>query len=79
MTKKPIYLVAATLRPETMYGQTNCWLRPDMKYIAFETKDGEIFVCTQRAARNMSFQGFTKTEGKFDIIAELIGQVSGLL
>ena len=27
----PVFLVAATLRPETMYGQTNCWLRPDMK------------------------------------------------
>ncbi len=26
-----IDLVAATLRPETMYGQTNCWVRPDMK------------------------------------------------
>jgi len=23
-----IFLVAATLRPETMYGQTNCWVRP---------------------------------------------------
>lgn len=59
-----------------MYGQTNCWLRPDMRYIAFETKDGEIFICTERAAKNMSFQGFTKVEGKFDIIAELTGQVS---
>ena len=29
-----IYLVAATLRPETMYGQTNCWVRPDMAYSA---------------------------------------------
>jgi leucyl-tRNA synthetase len=30
--------VAATLRPETMYGQTNCWLHPDIKYIAFEAR-----------------------------------------
>nr|XP_023027907.1 leucine--tRNA ligase, cytoplasmic isoform X1 [Leptinotarsa decemlineata] len=72
--KKPVFLVAATMRPETMYGQTNCWLRPDMKYIAFETKTGDIFVCTRRAARNMSFQGFTKTEGKFDVVLELLGQ-----
>ena len=28
---KKVFLVAATLRPETMYGQTNCWVRPDMK------------------------------------------------
>ena len=27
---KPVYLVAATLRPETMYGQTNCFLHPDI-------------------------------------------------
>ncbi|KAL7300784.1 hypothetical protein TKK_0006759 [Trichogramma kaykai] len=69
----PIYLVAATLRPETMYGQTNCWVRPDMKYIAFSTIKGEVFVCTKRAARNMSWQGFTKEENKIDIVAELVG------
>lgn len=73
-SSKPIYLVAATLRPETMYGQTNCWIRPDLKYIAFETKSGEIFVSTDRAAKNMCFQGFTKVEGKFDVVAELLGE-----
>ncbi len=72
----PIYLVAATLRPETMYGQTNCWIRPDMKYIAFKVcKTGEeIYVCTARAAKNMAYQGFTKEDGKFQILAEFTGQ-----
>ncbi|XP_056634645.1 leucine--tRNA ligase, cytoplasmic [Diorhabda sublineata] len=74
LSNKPVFLVAATLRPETMYGQTNCWLRPDMKYIAFETKHGEIFICTSRAARNMAYQEMTKEQGKFDIILELLGQ-----
>lgn len=69
-----IYLVAATLRPETMFGQTNCWVRPDMKYIAFETITGDIFVCTQRAARNMSYQGFTRENGVIPLIMELMGQ-----
>ena len=55
-TGSKIFLVAATLRPETMYGQTNCWVRPDMKYVAFRVKGGDVFVCTKRAARNMSFQ-----------------------
>lgn len=77
--KKQIFLVAATLRPETMYGQTNCWLRPDMKYIAFETKNGDIYICTERAAKNMSFQGFTKADGKLNIVSEITGQVSGFL
>ncbi|XP_050503774.1 leucine--tRNA ligase, cytoplasmic [Diabrotica virgifera virgifera] len=74
LKNKAVFLVAATLRPETMYGQTNCWLRPDMKYIGFETKNNEVFVCTQRAARNMAFQEFTKEQGKFDIVVELTGQ-----
>ena len=52
-----IFLVAATLRPETMYGQTNCWVRPDMKYVAFRVKGKDVFVCTRRAARNMAHQG----------------------
>ncbi|XP_067900003.1 leucine--tRNA ligase, cytoplasmic isoform X2 [Heterodontus francisci] len=69
-----IFLVAATLRPETMFGQTNCWVHPDMKYIAFETVNGNIFICTQRAARNMSFQGFTRENGEVSLVMELIGE-----
>lgn len=71
---KNIFLVAATLRPETMFGQTNCWVRPDMKYIGFETMNGDIFICTQRAARNMSYQGFTKDNGVVPVVKELMGE-----
>ncbi|KAF2984248.1 hypothetical protein EK904_006871 [Melospiza melodia maxima] len=71
---KNIFLVAATLRPETMFGQTNCWLRPDMKYIGFETGSGDIFICTQRAARNMSYQGFTRDSGVLPVVKELMGE-----
>jgi leucyl-tRNA synthetase len=71
-----MFLVAATLRPETMYGQTNCWLHPDIKYILFETNKNEIFICTKRSARNMAFQGFTSESGQFKILKELLGQVS---
>ncbi|KAB0798864.1 hypothetical protein PPYR_06746 [Photinus pyralis] len=72
--KKPIFLVAATLRPETMYGQTNCWVRPDMKYIAFENASGEVFIATERSARNMSYQGFTKVEGEVNVVLQITGQ-----
>lgn len=73
--KKAVYLVCGTLRPETMYGQTNCWVHPDIKYIAFETtRNGEIWICTRRAARNMAYQGFTAVEGQVKEIAELSGQ-----
>uniref|UniRef100_A0A3Q3X7W3 leucine--tRNA ligase n=1 Tax=Mola mola TaxID=94237 RepID=A0A3Q3X7W3_MOLML len=71
---KNIFLVAATLRPETMFGQTNCWVRPDMKYVAFETASGDIFICTSRSARNMSYQGFTKENGVVPVLMEVLGQ-----
>ena len=50
-----VYLVAATLRPETMYGQTNCYVLPEGKYGVFEMKNDELFICSQRSARNMAF------------------------
>lgn len=75
MKGKNIFLVAATLRPETMFGQTNCWVRPDMKYVAFETTSGDIFISTIRSARNMSYQGFTKENGVVPVAMELLGQV----
>ena len=57
-----------------MYGQTNCWIHPTLPYIAFELVNGDIFVSTRRAARNMSYQGFTKEDGKVNVVAELVGQ-----
>jgi len=66
--------VAATLRPETMYGQTNCWVRPDMKYIAFRARNtDEVLISTKRAARNMAFQALTHEEEKVDVLLELVG------
>ncbi|KAI8124989.1 cytoplasmic, Leucine--tRNA ligase [Lucilia cuprina] len=67
-TEKPIYLVAATLRPETMYGQTNCWLHPDIKYIAWQTTPLDVLleICPIKV--------FTAEEGKFVELAELTGQ-----
>ena len=58
-----------------MYGQTNCWVRPNMKYVAFETVHNEVFVCTARAARNMAYQEFTKDIGDLGDFVNLIGQV----
>jgi leucyl-tRNA synthetase len=58
-----------------MYGQTNCWVRPDMKYIIFKTVHDEYFICTSRAARNMCYQGFTSENAKFEVLADLIGEV----
>ena len=48
--EKRIFLVAATLRPETMYGQTNCFLGPELSYSAFYVgrNSDEIFIATNR-------------------------------
>uniref|UniRef100_A0A8C7VKZ8 Leucine--tRNA ligase, cytoplasmic n=1 Tax=Oncorhynchus mykiss TaxID=8022 RepID=A0A8C7VKZ8_ONCMY len=72
---KNIFLVAATLRPETMFGQTNCWVHPDIKYIAFEMACGDVFISTRRSARNMSYQGFTKENGKVTVVMDVLGKV----
>ena len=53
------------MRPETMYGQTNCWVQPEMVYVATEHKNGDIFISTERAARNMAYQDMTAEFGKF--------------
>ena len=37
---RDVFLAPATLRPETMYGQTNCFVLPDGKYGAYEVVCG---------------------------------------
>lgn len=58
-----------------MYGQTNCWIHPDINYIAYTLSNGDVYVSTERAARNMAYQGFFKEEGKISIELKLTGQV----
>lgn len=71
--KGPVFLMAATLRPETMYGQTNCWALPKGQYGAFRGLDGEVWVMTHRAARNLAFQDRTPEAGKAECLLELQG------
>lgn len=52
---KKVFLVCATLRPETMYGQTNCYILPEGDYGLYEMKNDEYFICSHSAARNFSF------------------------
>jgi leucyl-tRNA synthetase len=51
-----VFLMAATLRPETMYGQTNCWALPEGRYGAYRGLEGEVFIMSERSALNLSFQ-----------------------
>ncbi|KAG6864507.1 hypothetical protein C0991_009022 [Blastosporella zonata] len=70
---RKVFLVAATLRPETMYGQTNCFVGTSIKYGVFAINDTEAFVCTYRAARNMAFQGTSTPRGEISQLLELTG------
>ncbi|KAG6334276.1 hypothetical protein ID866_4816 [Astraeus odoratus] len=70
---RKVYLVPATLRPETMYGQTNCFVGPNIKYGVFAVNDAEAYVCTYRAARNMTYQGVFPVRGEIPQLLEIVG------
>jgi len=73
LTGKKVFLVPGTLRPETMYGQTNVWVLPEGEYGAFEVSDKEVFICTERSARNLAFQDFSKEFGKVSCLLKIKG------
>eukprot|EP00494_Astrolonche_serrata_P032647 UN32916 len=71
---KKVFLVCGTLRPETMYGQTNTFVLPTGDYIIVETKEGELWITGAQAARNMAFQDMLN--GKTGEVKSL-GEVKG--
>ncbi|KAH0486090.1 MAG: hypothetical protein KVP17_004912, partial [Porospora cf. gigantea B] len=86
---KNVYFVCATLRPETMYGQTNCYVQPEGEYGVYPAFDKpmsipqgytvnahvrpaeeaemlpDVFICADRCARNMGFQGIIPVDEAF--------------
>ncbi|KAF3388397.1 hypothetical protein F1880_004380 [Penicillium rolfsii] len=75
-----VFFVPATLRPETMYGQTNCFVGPKINYGLFKLKEKEYVIVTKRAAWNMAFQGhffedgyFPKTQAELPLVLEAPG------
>ena len=80
--KKGVFMVPATLRPETMYGQTNCFVLPDGQYGAYYVNStDEIFIMSARSARGLSCQlldaaagtYFTKEFGKIECLETFTG------
>lgn len=49
------YLIAATLRPETLYGQTNLWIHPDIDYVKARVDD-EIWIISKECVEKLSYQ-----------------------
>ncbi|KAJ2849812.1 cytosolic leucyl tRNA synthetase [Coemansia brasiliensis] len=77
LAAKDIYLAAATLCPETIYGLSNCFVNPLLEYGLFQTRDGNVVIATEHAARNMAHQDLLlspfgdKTDGR---IGTIVGQ-----
>lgn len=72
--RSKVFLLAATLRAETMPGQTNCWILPSGQYGCYKGPGLEVYVCSHRAARNMSFQDILQPWGKPYCYMEVSGQ-----
>jgi leucyl-tRNA synthetase len=70
---KKVFLVAATLRPETVYGQTNCFVHPEGNYDLIEMQNEEFFICSSHSAKNMAYQGLTKLDKKAESLATIRG------
>ncbi|RAP49190.1 MAG: leucine--tRNA ligase, partial [Methanosphaera sp. rholeuAM74] len=49
------YLVAATFRPETLYGATNFWLNPDEEYVKVAYND-ETWIISKQSYNNIIHQ-----------------------
>ena len=69
-----MFLVAGTLRPETMYGQTNCFVLPEGQYGVYEMKNDDLFIITERAARHFAHQEMTKVDFEYPSLANITGQ-----
>jgi len=61
------FIIAATLRPETMYGQTNMWVNPDIDYVKADV-DGECWIISEECAEKLEYQ---------DRKVEIKGKVKG--
>jgi leucyl-tRNA synthetase len=49
------YLLAATLRPETVFGQTNFWANPGTTYVKAKV-DGETWIISRECAEKLKWQ-----------------------
>ncbi len=59
------YLVAATLRPETIFGVTNMWLKPGVNYVKAKV-DGEKWILSKEA-----FEKLKEQKDKVEFIEEI--------
>lgn len=69
MLNEKVFLVAATLRPETIFGVTNIWINPEEYYVKVKIDD-EIWIVSSDAAEKLRLQ---KNFG--DVVEKFKGEV----
>jgi len=62
------YLVAATLRPETVFGETNFWVNPAVKYVKIDV-NGEKWIVSKQCADKLKNQ-----DRDVKVVAEVPGK-----
>ncbi len=67
--KPNTFLVASTLRPETLYGCTNLWVNPQVEYVRARWNNEE-WIVAEKALEKLALQG-----KKFEIIEKISGQI----
>jgi leucyl-tRNA synthetase len=75
----PLFLAPATLRPETMYGQTNCFVLPEGVYGCYRWANGDVYVMSARSAAGLAHQSaknvnYAKEWGQVELLLEVSGQ-----
>lgn len=73
LAKNKVFFVAATLRAETMYGQLCCFVSPKITYGVFKANEGEYYITTERAFKNMCYQKLTPTRGDYTAALHIDG------
>lgn len=62
------YLIAATLRPETIFGITNLWINPDVTYVKVKVGN-EVWIVSKDAAEKLGYQ-----REDVEVLAEIRGE-----
>lgn len=62
-----VHLAVATLRPETMYGQTNVWINPATTYEMWRV-DGKLIIAQPLTFVNLSYQNHILEDTKVKIL-----------
>jgi len=67
----------ATLRPETIYGATNLWVNPNIKYVKICLKDkDERWIVSKEAAKKLEFIDHKVTIESYVLGKELVGTLA---